>query len=209
MRPVDHRLGVALLTLGRLRLRRDPVAAAQNFAEAYDLFLDRFGADDVRTAQAGVHLAALAARHRRSTSSRSRLADRHLPAARAGQNAILLAGLLSIKAEALAALGRGARRRRPPASTACAGRAMASATPTGRWRASRRSSRRCATSRTREDAMLLPLAFAPRRADRLAPRGRPRRRPARPAAVRRRPRHPASTLVALVGLILAGRLGLL
>ena len=38
--------------------------------------------------------------------------------------------------------GDATRRRRPPASTACAGRAMASATPTGRWRASRRSSPR-------------------------------------------------------------------
>ena len=34
------------------------------------------------------------------------LADRHAPAARAGPNAVLLAGLLSIKAEALANLGR-------------------------------------------------------------------------------------------------------
>ena len=33
------------------------------------------------------------------------LADRHVPPAQAGQNAILIAGLLSIKAEALAELG--------------------------------------------------------------------------------------------------------
>ena len=106
MRPVDHRLGVAQLTTGRLLLRRDPVAAARNFAAAYDLFLDRFGAEDVRTAQAGVHLAAVAVgigEHELAIT----LADRHLAAARAAQNAILLAGLLSIKAEALAALGEG------------------------------------------------------------------------------------------------------
>lgn len=104
MRPVDHRLGVALLTLGRLSLRRDPAAAADEFTQAYALFMRQFGPDDVRTAQAGVHLAALAlgtGQYRLAIE----LADRHIPAAQAGQNAVLLAGLLSMKAEALAALG--------------------------------------------------------------------------------------------------------
>jgi Protein of unknown function (DUF2927) len=105
MRPVDHRLGVALLTLGRLDLRRDPAAAAQDFSQAYALFSRRYGRDDVRTAQAGVHLAALALGTGQYDTAIA-LADRHAPAARAGQNAILLAGLLSIKAEALADLGR-------------------------------------------------------------------------------------------------------
>ena len=104
MRPVDHRLGVSLLTLGRLSLRRDPVAAAGEFTKAYDLFMTEFGPDDVRTAQAGVHLAALALGTGQYPLA-VKLADRHAPAARAGQNAILLAGLLSIKAEALAGLG--------------------------------------------------------------------------------------------------------
>jgi Protein of unknown function (DUF2927) len=105
MRPVDHRLGVALLTSGRLKLRRDPVAAAEDFAQAYRLFLDRFGVEDIRTAQAGVHLAALAVRTGQFGLA-IELADRHLPAARAGQNAILVAGLLSIKSEALAGQGQ-------------------------------------------------------------------------------------------------------
>jgi hypothetical protein len=108
MRPVDHRLGVALLTLGRLELRRDPAAAARDFAQAYDLFTRRFGSEDIRTAQAGVHLAALALASGHLDAAVA-LADRHVPAARAGQNAILLAGLLSIKAEALAELGQGAK----------------------------------------------------------------------------------------------------
>jgi DUF2927 family protein len=104
MRPVDHRLGVSLLTLGRLELRRDPAAAAQAFAQAYDLFTRQFGRDDIRTAQAGVHLAALALGTGQFDTAVA-LADRHVPAAKAGQNAILVAGLLSIKAEALAELG--------------------------------------------------------------------------------------------------------
>jgi hypothetical protein len=105
MRPTDHRLGVSLLTLGRLELRRDPEAAAQRFIAAYDLFRRRFGVNDIRTAQAGVHLAAIAVGIGQYDTAIT-LADRHAPAARAGQNAVLLAGLLSIKAEALAGLGR-------------------------------------------------------------------------------------------------------
>ena len=104
MQPVDHRLGVSLLTLGRLTLRRDPETAAKNFTEAYTLFRREFGDGDVRTAQAGVHLAALALGTGQYDIA-IRLADRHVEAATDGQNAILLAGLLSIKAEALAAQG--------------------------------------------------------------------------------------------------------
>lgn len=105
MRPVDHRLGVSLLTLGRLTLRRDPETAAKNFTEAYSLFRREFGDGDVRTAQASVHLAALALGTGQYDIA-ILLADRHMQAAIDGQNAILLAGLLSIKAEALAAQGR-------------------------------------------------------------------------------------------------------
>ncbi len=107
MQPVDHRFGVSLLTLGRLTLRHDPETAAKNFTEAYTLFRREFGDDDVRTAQAGVHLAALALGTGQYDVA-IRLADRHTQAAIAGQNAILLAGLLSIKAEALAAEGNAA-----------------------------------------------------------------------------------------------------
>jgi hypothetical protein len=107
MRPQDHRLGVALLTLGRLELRRDPAAAAHEFAEAYALFREQMGPDDLRTAQAGVHLAALALGAGELAAAVA-LADRHLPTALAAQNAILISGLLAIKAEALAELGEAA-----------------------------------------------------------------------------------------------------
>ena len=104
MRPVDHRLSVSLLTLGRLSLRDDPAAAMRDFAEAYRLSREEFGIDDIRTAQAGVHVAALALGTGQYETA-VRLADLHVPAAQAGQNAILIAGLLSIKAQALEQLG--------------------------------------------------------------------------------------------------------
>ena len=85
--------------------RSDPEAAAREFAQAYTLFRQQFGVEDVRTAQAGVHLAALAVEIGQYDTAIT-LADRHLRAARQAQNAILVAGLLSVKAEALAGLGQ-------------------------------------------------------------------------------------------------------
>ncbi len=104
MQPVDHRLGVSLLTLGRLSLRDDPARAAEYFSEAYRGFRREFGVNDVRTAQAGVHVAALALNSGQYDLAIT-LADRHVPGAIQGQNAILIAGLTSIKAEALLAKG--------------------------------------------------------------------------------------------------------
>jgi hypothetical protein len=104
MRPVDHRLAVSQLTLGRLTLRRDPAAAAEEFARAYRLSRSQFGNDNIRTAQAGVHVAALALGTEEYEVA-IRLADLHVPTAQAGQNAVLIAGFLSIKAQALYELG--------------------------------------------------------------------------------------------------------
>jgi hypothetical protein len=105
MDPPDHRLGVSLLALGRLNLQRDPVAAAQYFSDAYLSFARQLGLEDVRTAQAGAHLAAIALAGEQ-TDIAIHLADRHVPAAIEAQNAILAAGLLSMKAEALARQGQ-------------------------------------------------------------------------------------------------------
>ncbi len=62
----------------------------------------------MRSAYSGVHLAfvALAAGQFEIAVA---LSDRHSPAARRSQNAILLAGLLSLKAEALLGLGKAER----------------------------------------------------------------------------------------------------
>ncbi len=105
MRPVDHRLAVSLLTLGRLTLRQDPDEAARYFAEAYEISRRRLGPTDLRTAHAGVHVAAVALAAGKFGSTVA-LSERHAPAARSGQNAILLAGLMSLRAEALLGLGR-------------------------------------------------------------------------------------------------------
>lgn len=105
MRPVDHRLAVSLLALGRLELRRNPAAAAGNFLEAYDLSRRLHGDDDIRTAHAAAHLAAMALAAG-SHDTAIRLASAHLDGARNGQNAVLLAGLKSIEAEALLGLGQ-------------------------------------------------------------------------------------------------------
>jgi hypothetical protein len=104
MRPPDHRLGVSQLALGRATLGHDPAFAARQFAEAYTRFRDGLGLHDIRTAQAGVHLAALALAAGDDAAAIT-LADRHVPDAIAYQNAILVASFLSIKAEALAAQG--------------------------------------------------------------------------------------------------------
>ncbi|WP_424932566.1 DUF2927 domain-containing protein [Amaricoccus macauensis] len=104
MDPTDHRLGVSLLTLGRLNLRQNPVAAAQYFSDAYMSFARQLGLEDVRTAQAGVHLAAMAIATEQYDIAAD-LADRHVPAAIEAQNAILVAGLLSMKADALSGMG--------------------------------------------------------------------------------------------------------
>jgi hypothetical protein len=107
MTPVDHRLVVALLTLGRLELRENPTAAVQRFTEAYALSNRLQGAEDLRTAHAGVHVAAMAVAAGRNDDAIA-LAERHAPAAIRGQNAVLLAGLKSLEAEALLAEGRTA-----------------------------------------------------------------------------------------------------
>ena len=105
MNPADHRLGVALLARGRQELRRDPEAAVRDFGSAYTLFRKQLGPHDIRTAQAGVHLAAMSLATERFDLA-IRLADLHVPDALAARNAVLIAGYLSIKAAALAETDR-------------------------------------------------------------------------------------------------------
>lgn len=110
MRPVDHRLAVSLLTLGRLTLRDDPVASARHFTEAYAISRRARPQDDIRAAHAGVHVAAVALAAGQFDAT-ILLAERHAPAAVRGQNAILLAGLRSLQAEALLGLGAAQKAR--------------------------------------------------------------------------------------------------
>ncbi len=105
MRPSDHRLGVALLALGRLELRDDPLNAARRFAQAYNRTAAGLGKADVRTAQAAIHLAALALGTGQDEVALA-LARANRPAALRAQNAVLVAGFAAIEAEALTGLDR-------------------------------------------------------------------------------------------------------
>ena len=198
MRPVDHRLGVSLLTLGRLSLRRDPAAAAQRVRPGLRALPPPASA---RTT--------CAPRRPGCTSRRSRSA----PA--------------STRPRSRSPTGT-CRRRAPGRTRSCSPgscrsrprRWPASATPEAA-QATRLDSLRWARygfgdtdgALAREQAqlaallrlekrvrppMLLRRRLRARRAPRLAARRPARRRPARPAAVRRRARHRSSSLVALV-----------
>ncbi len=105
MSPQDHRLGVALLTRGRLTLHDDPTRGAEDFAKAYNLFRRQLGSDDVRSAQAGLHLA-LVALATKDFETVVQVVDRSIDPALEGQNAVLASGLYAVQSEALIGLGQ-------------------------------------------------------------------------------------------------------
>lgn len=111
MDPPDHRLGLALLTRGRIEARKDPASAARNFARAYTQFTSQFGTDDIRAAHVALHLSLFALRDGRLDEA-VRLARTHIPAARRAENAVVLSGLLAIEAEAFLAAGDVAQARK-------------------------------------------------------------------------------------------------
>ncbi|MEM8788842.1 MAG: DUF2927 domain-containing protein [Pseudomonadota bacterium] len=104
MQPSDHRLGVALITRGRLNRERDPVGAAQDFITAYAHFRRTLGPQDVRTAQAALHTAIVALETRDAAGALA-LANEALPVAEQAENAVLLSSLLLVRARALETLG--------------------------------------------------------------------------------------------------------
>lgn len=99
MTPTDHRLGLALLTQGRILARNDPVRAAAAFQAAYVQFTAVAGGPDIRAAHVALHLALFALRDGRIDDAVA-LSRRHIPIARAAENAVVLSGLLAIEAEA-------------------------------------------------------------------------------------------------------------
>lgn len=111
MSPPDHRLGLALLTRGRIEARTSPRTAASAFDAAYRQFTRQFGSDDIRAAHVALHLALFALRDGRLEDAVS-LARTHIPAARRAENAVVLSGLLAIEAEAFLAAGDLAAARR-------------------------------------------------------------------------------------------------
>lgn len=105
MRPSDHRLGFAYMTLGRLTLRDEPEVAAEAFLKGYETFRARQGLGGVRTAQAALHLGLIALHDGRPDVALS-LVGQALPVARSAENALLLSGLLAVRAATLANVGR-------------------------------------------------------------------------------------------------------
>lgn len=104
MDPTDHRLGLALLTQGRILARNDPKTAAAAFNAAYAQFTGVAGKADIRAAHVALHLSLFALRDGRLDDA-VRLARRHIPIARKAENAVVLSGLLAIEAEAHLAAG--------------------------------------------------------------------------------------------------------
>ncbi len=110
MRPVDHRLGVALITRGRLTFRSRPQQAAVDFANAYQLLSSRLGPGDIRTSQAALHLSILGLKRGDFDQALS-IARNAEAAAKRGENAVLLSGLLAVQAQALSGLGENVKAR--------------------------------------------------------------------------------------------------
>lgn len=104
MEPSDHRLGLTLLTLGRVQARTDPDTSAEFFSAAYKQFSAQLGPQDIRTTHVALHLALFALKDGRFEVA-LQLANRHIPSARNAENAVVLSGLLAIKAETLLASG--------------------------------------------------------------------------------------------------------
>ena len=105
MRPIDHRLGVSLLTLGRLSLRTRPRGGRAATSQPPTISSTSASAPMISAPPRPGFTSRRWRSAPASTRPRSSSPTATPPAAIAGQNAILLAGLLSIKAEALAELG--------------------------------------------------------------------------------------------------------
>jgi hypothetical protein len=101
----DPRLAFSLFTLGRAATAREGNLALASYLQAGALY-DRPGTE-IQAAHVAMQLAAFALTQG-EVDAVIALADGHIPAARRAENAALLATLLLLKAEALAASGRAA-----------------------------------------------------------------------------------------------------
>lgn len=100
----DNRLGLSHFALGRALIDTDPRAALTHFTEAGRIFRSLPGGE-LHAAHVDMQLAAIALASGAQGASLA-YADRAIPVARHGENATLLATLLLIRSEALAATGR-------------------------------------------------------------------------------------------------------
>ncbi len=109
----DTRLGLSLLTAGRLAAGDDAVFILEAFVKAAQVY-DARPATQVHAANVGLQIAAFALAAGELEQA-VRITERHLPAARQAENAALMADLLLVQAAALDGLGRpleAAQRRR-------------------------------------------------------------------------------------------------
>jgi hypothetical protein len=104
MNPTDHRLGLAILTLGRIEARNNPERAADLFRSAQSQFDAQFGRDNIRSAHVAIHLS-LDALRRGNPETAAAIARFYQPRAAKAENAVILSGLLAIEAEALRLAG--------------------------------------------------------------------------------------------------------
>ncbi len=102
----DGRLGLSYYTRGRLASDREGATAIGSFFAAVEVY-DADPSTGIHAAHVGMQISAfaLAAGQPRAALA---IADRYVPAAERGENAALLADLLSVRAAALANLGRAA-----------------------------------------------------------------------------------------------------
>lgn len=105
MTPRDHRLGLSLLTLGRILAPNDLPAAKSLFERAYSTYTETLGEGDVHLAHVALHLALVALKEG-DLEGAIALSQAHTQVARAAENAVVLSGLLAIESEALLALGQ-------------------------------------------------------------------------------------------------------
>ncbi|MFT4714994.1 MAG: hypothetical protein ACI861_002037 [Paracoccaceae bacterium] len=96
----DNRLGFSLFALGRLSLGFEAETATESFTQAYTVYSELYGTDDIHTAHVALQLAAFSLSMGDAETALGFI-NSSLPAVARAQNAALLATFLMIKAEAL------------------------------------------------------------------------------------------------------------
>ena len=100
-----HRLAHSLLIYGRLTLASQPALAAQAFQEAYQLNLSQLGPNDLRTALAAMHVAAVAIKAGEFDAVIT-LTTAALATAKRYNDPVLRAGIQGLRALAFTQLGQ-------------------------------------------------------------------------------------------------------
>ncbi len=101
----DHRLAHSLIIYGRLTLQNRPDLAAPAFQEAYEINRSQLGPDNLRTALAAMHVAAVALAAG-AFDEVIRLTTPALATAKRENDAVMAAGILALRALAFARLGQ-------------------------------------------------------------------------------------------------------